>query len=342
MSVETAKKSYLQWLSSETKTKWWHDSADLDELALGMEHGAVGATVNPVLVSKAVQGNPAKWQSVLKSVESMEGDTRIEEVARCVTTKVAEKLFPIYEQTKGEHGYACAQVNPSLAGDRQPMLELARRFNKWADNIAVKLPVTTAGLDVLEICVAEGITVTLTVSFTVPQVIAIAEAYRRGLKLAEEKGNKPGKCFAVIMIGRIDDYLRDVAHDRKANVSESDIRQAGIAISKRAYSIFQQRGYEAVLIIAALRGTYHMTELAGADLIMSIHPTYQKQLLLPDVPHEERIDIPVAEEVVERLSSLDEFVRAYDPDGLKPEEFITFGVSQKTLSQFYNAGWKAV
>ena len=342
MSIETAKKSYLQWLSSETKTKWWHDSADLDELAVAMEHGAVGATVNPVLVSKAVQGNPAKWQSVLKSVEGTESDKRIEEIARCVTIKVAERLLPVYEQTKGEHGYACAQVNPNLAGDREPMLELARRFDKWAPNIAVKLPATSAGLDVLEICVAEGITVTLTVSFTVPQVIAIAEAYRRGLKLAEEKGNKAGKCFAVIMIGRIDDYLRDIAHDRKTNVSESDIRQAGIAISKRAHSIFQQRGYEAVLIIAALRGTYHMTELAGADMIMSIHPTYQKQLLKPEVSCEERIDVPVADDAIERLSTLDEFVKAYEPDGLKPEEFISFGVSQKTLSQFYNAGWRAV
>ena len=103
----------------------------------------------------------------------------------------------------------------------------------------------------LKICVAEGITITATVSFTVPQVIAIAEAYRKGLSAAKKTKTKPGKCFAVIMIGRIDDYLRDVAHDLQVDVSESDIRQAGIAISKRAYSIFKDRRYEATLIIAA-------------------------------------------------------------------------------------------
>ena len=52
----------------------------------------------------------------------------------------------------------CAQVNPSLAGDRAAMEDMARRFNAWAPNIAVKLPATSAGLDVMERLVADGIT----------------------------------------------------------------------------------------------------------------------------------------------------------------------------------------
>ena len=44
----------------------------------------------------------------------------------------------------------------------------------------------------------------------------------------------------------LDDYLRDVAHDRKAAVEESDIRQAGLAVAKRSYAVFKERGYEAV------------------------------------------------------------------------------------------------
>ena len=59
-------------------------------------------------------------------------------------------------------------------GDIAEALAMARRFHAWAPNIAVKLPVTAAGLDVLEDCIAEGITVTATVSFTVPQVVAVA------------------------------------------------------------------------------------------------------------------------------------------------------------------------
>jgi transaldolase len=220
------------------------------------------------------------------------------------------------------------------------MLAMARRFSQWAPNIAVKLPATAAGLDVLEECAAEGITCTLTVSYTVPQALAIAERHRKGIQRARGHGAEPGRCFAVIMVGRLDDYLRDLACDSQASVKESDIRQAGLAVTKRAYSICRQRGYEAVLIIAALRGTYHMTELAGADLIMSLFPPIQEMLLSADLAHEERIDVPIPADVIERLSQIPDFVRAYEPAGMRPAEFMGYGVTQRTLSQFWESGWK--
>ena len=142
------------------------------------------------------------------------------------------------------------------------------------------------------------------------------------------------------MIGRLDDYLQDIAQDRKANVSESGIKQAGLAITKRAYSIYKQKHYELTLLVAALRGSYHMVEMAGAELIMSIHPKCQAMLLEPGVPRDpQRIDVPVAPEVIKRLETIPEFVRAYEPDGMEPEEFIAYGVVQRTLSQFSVGGW---
>ena len=341
-SHSTTEKSYLQWLASETATAWWHDSADLDELAFGMRHGAVGATINPILVSNAINAHPEKWRQLSQSLRSTGGDQRIQEMAKAVISEVAKKLQPIYEQTGRAHGYACAQVNPAKASDRDAMIQMARRFYTWRPNIAVKLPVTAAGLDVLEDCIAEGITITATVSYTVPQVIAIAERNRKARHRAKRAGKEPGNCFAVIMIGRLDDYLRDIAADRRANVSESDFLQAGLAVTKRAYSIYRENGYEATLIVAALRGTYHMVELTGAEIIMSIHPTVQTMLLQPDVPRELRIDEPIASDVVERLRTLPDFVRSYEPDGMKAEEFSAFGLVQRTLTQFSLAGWSAI
>ncbi len=336
------KQQYLQWLTRNTKTTWWHDSADPAELARGIERGAIGATTNPFLANLALAGNKATWGKEIQDALSQNPDAeqRAEGLMRIVVTHAARQLLPQYEKTGGATGYVCAQVNPSRAGDRETMLAMARRFSQWAPNIAVKLPATAAGLDVLEDCAAEGITCTLTISYTVPQTIAAAERYRRGLQRAKAKGIKPGKCFAVIMIGRLDDYLREVAHDRDAGVSESDIRQAGLAVTKRAYSLYRQRGYEAVLIIAALRGTHHMTELAGAEVIMSIFPSIQEMLLAPELPQQERIGLEVPADVIERLSQIPDFVRAYEPDGMQPTEFITYGVTQRTLSQFIESGWK--
>ena len=59
-----------------------------------------------------------------------------------------------------------------------------------------------------------------------------------------------------------------------------------------------------------------------------------------DHPREQRIDAPVPADVIERLSPMPEFVRAYEPDGMTPNEFVAYGVTQRTLCQFAEVGWK--
>jgi len=329
--------SYLQWLATETATAWWHDSGDPEELQESLVQGASGVTTNPVLVYRALATDRgSRWA---KPPQRFSPRERAEALTRLVVTDAAQKLFPTYERTGGCQGYVCAQVDPAKAGSRGAMFSMARRFHQWAPNVAVKLPVTAAGLDVLEECIANSITVTATVSFTVPQVLAVAERHRRGCARARQAGREPGRCFAVLMVGRLDGYLRDVAADHRIQISEQDLRQAGLAVAKRAYALYQEREYETVLLIAALRGSYHITELAGGDLILSIHPRYRRDLLAQDPPKEERIGIPISQGVLQQLYRIPEFIRAYEPEGMKPEEFITFGATQRTLAQFTEAGW---
>src|SRR5690242_17062295 len=99
----------------------------------------------------------------------------------CGSSSRMRRLRPIFERSSGTSGYVCAQVDPTLAGDRDGMYEMGRRLAAWAPNVAVKLPVTAAGLDVLQRLCAEGITVTATVSFSVAQVTAVAERYEAAL-----------------------------------------------------------------------------------------------------------------------------------------------------------------
>jgi transaldolase len=334
--------TYLNWVIQNTRTQWWHDSAEAAELELGLQRGAIGVTTNPFLSNIALRKCRSLWAPAIDDVLSrnLSGEAKAEALMHIAVTKTAEKLLPEYERSKKQSGFVCAQVNPMRAGDRDCMLAMAKRFHTWAPNIAVKLPATAAGLDVLEDCVADGINVTATVSFTVPQALAIADRHRAGIARAKEKGVEPGKCFAVIMIGRLDDFLREVAHDNQAAVSEADIRLSGLAVTKRAYQIYKKRGYDAVLLVAALRGPYHFTELAGADLLMSIHPSSQEAFVSQDHPREERIDAPVPEDAIERLRQMPEFVRAYEPDGMTANDFIGFGATQRTLSQFSEVGWK--
>ena len=111
-------------------------------------------------------------------------------------------------------------------------------------------------------------------------------------------------------------------------------------MTKRAYSVYRERGYEAVLLVAALRGEYHLTELAGAELVMSIHPSWQEPFVTRDFPREPRIECPVPSAVIDRLSRMPEFVKAYEPDGMSPADFVTYGPTQRTLTQFCETGWK--
>lgn len=337
-----ANDTYLNWVIKNTPTQWWHDSAEAGELQLGLERGAIGVTTNPFLSNIALVRDRQLWAADIDPVlaQNLPAEQKAEALMRIPVTKTCAKLMPEYEGSEGQSGFVCAQVNPVRAGDRDSMLAMARRLHAWAPNIAVKLPATAAGLDVEEDCVAEGITVTLTVSFTVPQTVAIAERHRAGIARAKANGVKPGRCYSVIMIGRLDDFLREVALDNRAGVSESDIQQSGLAATKRSYAIYKERGYEAVLLIAALRGPYHFTELAGADLLMSIAPGFQGMFVDKDWPREERIANPVPADVIARLQTMREFVRAYEPDGMKPEDFVAFGATQRTLSQFVEVGWR--
>lgn len=214
--------NYLQWLAGETATAWWHDSADLEELSRALEFGVTGVTTNPVLMFKVLNSGLQKSDPIFKSpLVNLNPEERAEELIKNGIQNIARVLEPEYKRSKGKSGYVCAQVNPGKAADATAMIKMAKRFHAWAPNIAVKLPVTAAGLDALEECSAGGITVAATVGFTVPQVIAVAERYRRGLKRAQQAGKKPGPCYAVIMIGRLDDYLHDVAKDNKTDVSEN-------------------------------------------------------------------------------------------------------------------------
>ena len=75
---------------------------------------------------------------------------------------------------------------------------------------------------------------------------------------------------------------------------------------------------------------------------MSIAPNVQKLLLEPGVPRELRIEKPVAPDVIKRLLTIPDFVKAYEPDGMKPDDFISYGLTQRTLAQFIEAGWALI
>ena len=230
-----AENRYLRWLSSETASVYWHDSAIVGELDEAMANGAVGMTTNPFLIAATLKAQPEFWRSVLLPMsDSLRGDARAEEWIAKVTGWLARNRLGAMSRRGRFAGYVCAQTNPCRPGDTEGMIATATHYAAMAGNIVIKFPATRGGLEAIEACAAEGLNVAATVSFTVPQVLAMARAYERGRERAISSGIKPGIGIAVLMVGRLDDYLRDVMNDTRATATEADIRWAGTAAIKRA------------------------------------------------------------------------------------------------------------
>jgi transaldolase len=333
-------KNYLEWLSQDTPTRWWHDSAIPAEIDAAIANGALGVTTNPVLTYKSLQAVPEFWKP---EVDRIPGDLapglRAEELLRIVARFAASRFEGIYERTEGRHGYALGQLDPSICGSSDKMLAQALRYASWGENIAVKLPTVKAALPVIEELAARGIAVCTTLNFSVSQALAAGEAYERGVRRARAAGVTVRPCFAVQQGGRLDEYLKEVAEDNGIDIAQADIEHAGNAVCKKSYRLLREKGITAKIMPAGLRGVHHLAAMAGADVVFSLQARVQRLAIEADLEHVERIDEAVPSDVLARLHRIPEFVRAYEEDGLAPEEFVSFGVTQGTLSQFLWTGW---
>jgi len=332
--------NYLQWLTTETPTKFWHDSAIPAEIDAAIENGALGVTTNPVLTYKTLQAVPEFWQPQVDRIpKDCSPAERAEALLQMVATYAAGKFRKVFEETDGQHGYALGQLDPSICMDSEKMMAQGLRYASWADNISVKTLSIKSALPLVEELASRGIAVCTTVNFSVSQAMAVADAYMRGRAKAEKAGIKPKPIFVVQQGGRLDEYLLEVATDSRIDIDPKHIANAGNAICKKVYNLFKSRGIPAVVMPAGLRTVEHLTSMAGADMTFSLQARVQNMVNEADPDKVLRIDDEIPAETIRELYKIPEFVKAYEEGGLKPEEFITFGVTQKTMSQFLWTGW---
>jgi transaldolase len=139
------------------------------------------------------------------------------------------------------------------------------------------------------------------------------------------------------MVGRLDDWLKEVVARESITVEPEHLEWAGVAAVKRAYGLFRERGLRARVLVAAYRNQLQWTELVGGDLVLSPPFAWAKKFDASGIDPEPRIDVPVAPEIIASLERVEDFRRAYEPDGMTPAEFDHFGATRKTLRQFLAA-----
>ena len=330
--------------AQSTATALWNDSSDLDELRQSIAFGGVGATCNPVIAYTTISQHLDVWAPRIEQIAADHptwGESAIGwQAVKDMSKEAAALLKPIFDEHNGRNGRLSVQTDPRFHRDAKALADQAEEFHNLADNIVVKIPATKTGLEAIEDATSRGVSINVTVSFSVPQAVRAAEAIERGLQRREAAGHDVSRMGPVvtIMVGRLDDWLKHVVARDKIFIDPSALEWAGVAAMKRAYAIFQERGFRSRVLAAAFRNVLQWSEVVGGDLVVS--PPFKWQTIINASDYEvvlDRINEPVNPYYLEQLGRIPDFLRAYEEDGMSIEEFEDFGPTRKTLRQFLEA-----
>ena len=187
--------------TAATATDIWNDSCAVDELTYAIEHGAVGATANPTIVHDVWKKDPKRWAGrVRELMTERPTDSEVHlawSIVEEMSREGARLLEPAFQRFGGRQGRLSMQTNPTFWRSPEPMLGQGVHFMSVAPNIIVKFPATRVGIGVMEEATYRGVSVNCTVSFSVAQAVAAAEAVERGLaaprsRRAANVGHGPG------------------------------------------------------------------------------------------------------------------------------------------------------
>lgn len=343
LTSAVAYKSSLHEMTQSTPTRLWNDSAAVQELTYSIEHGAVGATCNPVIALGVLRKDPRLKERIGALMQERSAATEGEiawQLVQDISVQGAALLKPIFDREGGKNGRLSIQTDPRFFRDPKAIVEQAICFSELAPNMIVKIPATRAGIPAMEEATYRGISINATVCFTLPQCVAVAEAVERGFARREREGADIASMGPVctIMVGRLDDWLKVLIEKENIAVDPGYTEWAGVAVFKKTYQLFRDRGYRIRLLSAAFRNHMHWSEFIGGDVVISPPYSWQVRFNASDVPVRDRIAEPVDAKIVEGLcSKFGDFRRAIGEEALTIDEFDAFGPTRRTLRQFMAA-----
>ena len=313
-----------------------------------------GCTTNPPLSWTAVQSDPKYWGDWIarKSQENPELDNHqlawltYKEVVR----RGAEMMMPIYEASHGRYGWISGQLDPRLFTEIDQMVHDADELRAISPNVMIKVPASMQGIEVLKILTSKGISTNTTTCFTLPQMMASANAAMAGIAIAEKNKVDMSHWRAVIthMIGRLTENpaLDQQAERKNIKLSWADKHWYGIAVFRRAYKLLTQGGYASKLLACSMRAGplvagkpqyWDIQKIAGGDIVYTcppyvLEPFFQVGDDLEFEPSIEKDDVP--DEVMEKMMKIPYAMQAYDPNGLALEQFNTHPATVATVELF--------
>jgi transaldolase len=229
----------------------WLDDLSRDRLATGSlarlaaDDHVGGVTTNPTIFAKAISGSPSYAGQISDLATRGVG---VGEALRALTTFdvrwACDVLRPVYEATGGVDGRVSIEVDPRLARDAGATIAEARALHWMVDrpNLFIKIPAVRQGLPAISACLAEGISINVTLIFSLPRYEAVVGAFLDGMERASQSGLDLSAIASVasFFVSRVDTAI-DSRLDKIGTAQAAELRgRAAIANARLAYQHYEQ------------------------------------------------------------------------------------------------------
>jgi transaldolase len=204
------------------------------------ESAVVGVTTNPSIFSAAISG-AAEYASDIASMKS----STVDEVVKKLTTddvrQACELFSAIYQSTGGVDGRVSIEVDPRLAHDTEGTIAAGKELWSIIDrpNLMIKVPATIEGLPAITALIAAGISVNVTLIFSVKRYGQVIEAYIKGIEQCDEPSTVHS--VASFFISRIDSSIDALLKKNGSAEANALLGKAAIANAHLAYQLFEEK-----------------------------------------------------------------------------------------------------
>jgi transaldolase len=236
---------------SDAGVSVWLDDLSRDRIKSGNlqelidTKSVVGVTTNPSIFQKALADSDTYNDQI---AELAERDSDVDATIRTVTTddvrNACDVLRPQWESSDGVDGRVSIEVDPRLAHDTDKTTQQAIELWKIVDrpNLFIKIPATEAGLPAITSTLAEGISVNVTLIFSVERYRAVMDAYLEGLEKAKEAGHDLSKIHSVasFFVSRVDSEVDKRLEKIDTDEARALLGQAAVANARLAYAAYQE------------------------------------------------------------------------------------------------------
>ena len=240
--------SKLHELSDQGVSIWLDDlsrqrlnSGNLEDLI--HNHAVVGVTTNPSIFEAAISASDDYQEDVRRlAEEGLSAEEIITEITTDDVRRACDLFSDLYSATGGYDGRVSIEVDPRLANNTAPTYEQAKEL--WAKidrpNAMIKIPATKAGLPAIRDAIADGISVNVTLIFSVKRYEEVVDAYLTGLEKAQKKDLDLSQIHSVasFFVSRVDSEV-DARLEKIGGQSALGMRgKAGVAKARNAYAAF--------------------------------------------------------------------------------------------------------